>query len=283
VTIAFLGTGLLGSGFVHGFLKRGTPVTAWNRTAAKTAPLIEAGAKVAATPAEAVRGASRVHLCLSADDAVDEVLAAIADAVGAGVVIVDHSTTSPEGTAERATRLAARAQPFLHAPVFMSPGAAKAALGMMLCAGPAELHAQVEADLRAMTGELWYLGDDLRRAAALKLLGNAMLIAIAAGVADTLTVGAAMGVVPRQAYELLARLKPGGAIDVRGKRMAEGDFAATFELTMARKDLGLMLDAAGDRPLATLRAIAGRADELIARGLGGSDLGVLATDAVTKP
>jgi 3-hydroxyisobutyrate dehydrogenase-like beta-hydroxyacid dehydrogenase len=68
-----------------------------------------------------------------------------------------------------------------------------------------------------------------------------------------------------------------------GKRMAEGDFEPTFELTMARKDLGLMLDAAGDRPMAALNAIAARADALIERGLGTKDLGVLAVDAVQEP
>jgi 3-hydroxyisobutyrate dehydrogenase-like beta-hydroxyacid dehydrogenase len=279
--VAFLGTGLLGSGFVHGLLARGTSVTAWNRTAAKAEALASAGARVAASAADAVRGARRVHLCLAADAAVDEVLAAIDGAVGPGVVIVDHSTTSPDGAAERGARLAARGQRFLHAPVFMSPSAARSAGGMMLVVGPKDTLSAVEDELRTMTGDLWYLGDDLRRAAALKLLGNAMLIALAAGLADVFTVGAGLGVASGDAHALLARLKPGGSIDIRGKRMATGDFAATFELAMARKDVGLMIDAAGARRLAVLPAIAARADELIERGLGDKDLGVLAVDAVT--
>ena len=280
--VAFLGTGLLGSGFVHGLLGRGVAVTVWNRTAAKTAPLAAAGATVAATPADAVRGASCVHLCLSADAAVDEVLAAIDGAVGPGVVIIDHTTTSPDGAAGRAARLEARGQAFLHAPVFMSPGAARTAGGIMMVSGPAARFADVEAELRPMTGDLWHVGDDLRRAAALKLLGNAMLIALAAGLADVFTLGSALGVPALDAHEMLARLKPGGAIGVRGKRMAEGDFSASFELTMARKDVGLMLDVAGDLPLTTLRGIAERADQLIARGHGADDLGVLAVDAIRK-
>jgi 3-hydroxyisobutyrate dehydrogenase len=279
--VAFLGTGLLGSGFVHGLLARGTSVTAWNRTAAKADALASAGARVATSAADAVRGARRVHLCLAADAAVDEVLAAIDGAVGPGVVIVDHSTTSPSGAAERGARLAAKGQQFLHAPVFMSPSAARSAGGMMLVVGPKETLRAIEDELRTMTGDLWYLGDDLQRAAALKLLGNAMLIALAAGLADVFTVGAGLGVGSGDAHALLARLKPGGSIDIRGKRMATGDFAATFELAMARKDVGLMIDAAGERRLAVLPAIAARADELIERGLGDKDLGVLAVDAVT--
>ena len=74
----------------------------------------------------------------------------------------------------------------------------------------------------------------------------------------------------------------GASIGIRGKRMGNGDFAPSFELAMARKDVGLMLDAVGDAPLSVLRSIAARADELIARGHGADDLGVLAVDAVQK-
>ncbi len=274
--IAFLGTGLLGSGFVHGLLARGTPVVCWNRTAARTAPLDAAGAVVAGSPAEAVRGARRVHLCLSSDDAVDGVLAQCQDGLDPDAIIIDHSTTSAAGAARRI----ATVRGYLHAPVFMSPASARAATGMMLVSGPEPRFALVERGLGQMTGDLWYLGEDPGRAASLKLLGNAMLIAIAAGLADVLTVAAGLGIAPGDAHGLLARLKPGGAIEVRGKRMAAGDFAATFELLMARKDLGLMLDAVGDRPLAALASIAARADALIARGHGADDLGVLALDAL---
>lgn len=163
----------------------------------------------------------------------------------------------------------------------MSPAVARDAKGMMMVAGDESLMRRLEPALTAMTGDLWYVGSDLRRAAAFKLIGNSLLIAMAAGLADTFALGRLLGVSPGDAHTLLARLEPGGAVDVRGKRMAEGDFTATFELAMARKDMGLMLDSMGDAPVAALRAIAARADELIARGHGGDDLGVLGVDAVS--
>lgn len=278
--IAFLGTGMLGSGFVHHLLATTAGVTVWNRTPGKAAPLEAAGARLAATPADAARDADRIHLCLKDDAAVDEVLAAALTDAPADAVFVDHTTTSAHGAAARGARLAAEGRAFLHAPVFMSPAAARDGKGIMLCAGPRDVFARVDGALASMTGDLWYVGEDLRRAAGMKLVGNAMLVAIAAGVADTLAVGQAVGLATADTMSVLARLKPGGAIDIRGKRMAAGDFAATFELAMARKDLGLMLDAVGDAPLAALRAIAGRADELIGRGHGADDLGVLAVDTV---
>ena len=278
--IAFLGTGMLGSGFVQHLLSTTGGVTVWNRTAAKAAALEAAGATVAASPADAARDAERIHLCLKDDAAVDEVLAAALAEAPADAVFVDHTTTSADGAAARGARMAAEGRAFLHAPVFMSPAAARDGKGIMLCAGPSAVFARVDGALASMTGDLWYVGEDLRRAAGMKLVGNAMLVAIAAGVADTLAVGTAVGLSPADAMSVLSRLKPGGAIDLRGKRMAAGDFAATFELAMARKDMGLMLDAVGDAPLAALRAIAARADELIGRGHGADDLGVLAVDTV---
>ncbi len=278
--IAFLGTGLLGSGFVLGLVARGTPVVCWSRSPHKTEPLAAAGAQVADTPGDAVVGASRVHICVKDDEAVDSVIARMIDFLPDGAAIIDHTTTSPEGTARRAEALAARGKAFLHAPVFMSPAAARSGSGMMVVSGPQPVFAQVEDALRRMTGDLWYVGADPRRAAGMKLCGNAMLIALAAGLADVLTVAAGLAITPKDVYGLLARMKPGAAIDVRGKRMAEGDYDPTFELTMARKDMGLMLDAVGDRPLAALAAIAARADTLIERGLGTKDMGILAVDAV---
>ncbi len=64
--------------------------------------------------------------------------------------------------------------------------------------------------------------------------------------------------------------------------MARGNFAASFELAMARKDVGLMLETAGDRPMAALPALAARMDQLIAGGHGAKDASVMAIDAVRR-
>jgi 3-hydroxyisobutyrate dehydrogenase len=74
-------------------------------------------------------------------------------------------------------------------------------------------------------------------------------------------------------------------IDVRGKKMASGDFTSSFDLKMARKDVRLMLEtaAAGGAKLEILPQIAKRMDALIAQGYGERDVGVLAIDAVGEP
>lgn len=64
--------------------------------------------------------------------------------------------------------------------------------------------------------------------------------------------------------------------------MAKGDFDATFELTMARKDIRLMIEAAGQEPLTVLPAIAARMDEAIAAGHGKDDMGAIAAAGVRE-
>ncbi len=137
--ITFLGTGLLGSAFAEAAAKRGDTVSAWNRSPDKLQALIPFGIKAAATPAEAVRGATRVHLILKDDAVIEDVLAAARPGLAADAVLIDHSTTLPRLTAERAARLQAEGLHYLHCPVFMGPAAARQGQGSMLAAGPKAL------------------------------------------------------------------------------------------------------------------------------------------------
>ena len=124
------------------------------------------------------------------------------------------------------------------------------------------------------------LGERTDLAAVNKLIGNAMIIGVSAMMADILTLAQASGVDPQSAVKLLSMLDLNAMVAGRGGNMARGDFAASFELTMARKDVRLMLEAAGDRPLAALPAIAARMDQLIAQGHGALDACAMGIDAV---
>ena len=164
--IAFFGTGLMGTGFVRHLIANGHQVSIWNRTASRADGAVQAGATLAATPQEAVAGASSVHLSLSDDASVDAVLEPIADAIAAETWIVDHTTTAPTPTAERAARWLARGKRFVHAPVFMTPANATEGTGIMLISGPKTAHDALQPLLASMTGNLVYLGEAPERAAA---------------------------------------------------------------------------------------------------------------------
>jgi 3-hydroxyisobutyrate dehydrogenase len=280
--IAFLGTGLLGGAFAEAAAKRGDTVTAWNRSPDKVLALAQFGVKSATTPVDVVRGASRVHLVLKDDAVVDEVISAARSGLSPETILIDHSTTLPRLTAERAQRLQVQGVKYLHCPVFMGPPAARNAQGSMMVAGPRALFESVKAELAKMTGRLEYMGERTDLAAVNKLFGNAMIIGITAMTADILTMAQASSVEAEDAIKLLGLLDLNAMVAGRGANMARGNFAASFELAMARKDVGLMLETAGDRPMAALPAVAARMDQLIARGHGAKDASVMAIDAVRR-
>ncbi len=279
--VAFLGAGLIGSGLAEAAIGRGDAVRVHNRTPGKTGRLAELGAVVAPSFSDAVRGAERVHLALNDDASVDAVLDACGDAL-AGAVVVDHTTTAPAGTAQRSARLDARGHAFLHAPVFMSPAMCRSAQGIMLVAGRRSTFDRVEAALGAMTGSVEYLGERADAAAAFKLFGNAMIVSIVAGLSDVYAMAAELGIPATEAHGLFSKFNPAALIAHRGKNMAAGRYAPSFELTMARKDVRLMLEASGQRRLTVLGAIAARMDELLAAGYGAADVGVLSIDSVPR-
>ena len=281
-TIAFLGTGLLGGAFAEAAAKRGDTVTAWNRSPDKVHALAQFGVMAAASPAEAVRNAARVHIVLKDDAVVEEVLAAARAGLSPDAIIIDHTTTLPTLTAARAERLHAEGVKYLHCPVFMGPPAARNAQGTMMVAGPKALFESVKADLAKMTGRLEYMGERTDVAAVNKLFGNAMIIGVAAVMADVLTMAQASDVNAEDAIKLLGFIDLNAIVAGRGVNMAKGNYSPSFELTMARKDVRLMLETAGDRPMAVLPLVANRMDQLIAAGHGAEDCCVLGVDAVQR-
>jgi 3-hydroxyisobutyrate dehydrogenase len=278
---AFLGTGLLGANFVRALRKKGEEVQVWNRTASKAAELEQYGAKASTTPADAVRGAGMIHLTLKDDAAVDEVLEAASSGLTPGAVIVDHTTTSKEGAIDRTKRWKERGFRYQHAPVFMGPVNALESTGFILVSGDEELFQRIEPELAKMTGKVLYFGPEPGRAAALKLLGNAFLVCFTAGIRDTLALAKATGTPVSDLFTLFDNWNPGALLPARLKRMTAGDHATpSWELTMARKDTGLFIDAAvkGSTELALIPAAAALMDQWIAEGYGGHDWTVIASD-----
>jgi len=266
--LGFYGMGLLGSNFSRAFRRRGENVQVWNRTSAKAQALAaETGARAFDDPADAARGATRIHLSLSDDAAVDDVLERARPA--AGTVIVDHTTTSAKGTLARLERWRARGCTFVHAPVFMGPDNARESTGLMLVSGARADVEPVKPELAKMTGSLVDLGDRPDEAAAMKLLGNCFLMFVTSGLADFIALARAQGLAPERALTLFDHFNPGSTIASRAARMLDDSAPVSWQLTMARKDARLMLEAAPD--LHVLPAIARRMDDVIAAGDGAED------------
>jgi 3-hydroxyisobutyrate dehydrogenase len=275
--ITVLGTGLLGSGFARALIRRGETVHVWNRSPAKARALEADGAVAFDDAALAARGASRIHVVVSDDAAVDAVL----ELAQPGAPIFDHTTTSTAGVRGRTARWRDRGVTYLHAPVFMGPANALESTGLMLVSGDRDVVAAATPLLAPMTGKLVDLGPRVDAAAAFKLLGNLLLMAITAGFTDMLGLAKATGVAPAEIGTLLQHFNPGASLPARFARLASAPYDdPSWELAMARKDARLIeaeCSKAGVT-LPTLPAITAHMDEMIARGFGNVDWTVLARD-----
>jgi 3-hydroxyisobutyrate dehydrogenase len=283
--IAFLGMGLLGSNFVRKLIERGETVHVWNRTPQRARALESEGAHAFDDPAAAVRGAARVHVTVSEDAAVDDLLERARPGFAEGVILVDHSTTSPPGTAARFARWRDRGIRFQHAPVFMGPQNARDATGTMLASGDRATFESVESALAKMTGKLLYLGPQPERAAACKLLGNMFLMFVTVGLADALAFATGEGVPYDQVRQLLEAFNPAAQVGARLQRILDGDFGnPSWELVMARKDARLILEASEtlNAPLAVFPSIAALMDRWLASGHAHDDWMVVARDSVRR-
>lgn len=279
--IAFLGMGLLGSNFVKALRKRGEDVRVWNRSPERAKALEAVGAVAFADAAEAVRGATRVHIVVSDDSAVDSVLESAHPGLANGTVIVDHTTTSPGGALERVQRWKERGIVYQHAPVFMGPVNAYESTGVMLVSGERTRYEALEPALSKMTGKLVYLGEEPDRAAKFKLLGNSFLMFLTAGFADFFALAKSMGISSQDAGALFQSFNPGLTLTSRLDRVLRGNFSdPSWELGMARKDARLMLEAADQSgtTLAVLPMIAQLMDSYIARGHQHDDWTIITKD-----
>ncbi|MFM7641451.1 MAG: NAD(P)-dependent oxidoreductase [Cyanobium sp.] len=275
MTVAVLGTGLMGRSFALHLLASGQKVHVWNRRAEKAQALESAGAVAFEQADQAVSGVDRIHLSLADDGAVDDVLESIASAAPALAPIIDHSTTGPGPTAERSARWAARGHIYLHAPVFMAPGNAEAGTGFMLLSGNPEHCAQVIPALEAMASKVVNLGPDPGRAAAFKLMGNLGLLSMSAVAGEVMRFAAACGIPAAEAAGLFQVFNPGDVLPERAMKVAVGPYTPpSATVAMMRKDLRLMVSETEQQSIsmAMLPAMDDLFSAAISRGEGALDV-----------
>jgi len=283
--IAFLGTGLLGANFTRALLRRGENVNVWNRTAEKARALENEGAKAFENVADAVKGADRIHLTLSDDNSVDEVLQNASPGFKPGVIIVDHTTTSSPGAAKRASYWNGKGFHYIHAPVFMGPPNALEGTGTMMVSGNQQVIKQIEPELSKMTGKLWNLGEDPSKAAAIKLLGNLFHIGLVGVLTDMLTLANTLNVPASDLQSLFEILNPAGVIKARLRKIDSNTFnEPSWELAMARKDARLMMEQANgsSKKLLVIPGVAEKMDIWLKKGHAKDDWTILSQDAGTK-
>ena len=167
----------------------------------------------------------------------------------------------------------------MHAPVFMGPANAADGTGLMLVSGPVSQHDALLPVLQTMTGKVVYLGEEPQRAAAFKLFGNLTLLGILGVLGDVNRLAHAVGIPTSEAYSLFKHFNPGQFLPARAARIEAAEFTPpSFELSMARKDVRLMIEEArrGGVDLFVMPGVAALMDAAIDRGEGALDVATAA-------
>jgi 3-hydroxyisobutyrate dehydrogenase/2-hydroxy-3-oxopropionate reductase len=280
--VAVLGLGAMGSRIAARLLERGHPVTVWNRTPAKAAPLVALGAEAADTPAAAVAGAD-VAITMLSDPAA---LAAVTESEGFGGslrvgTLVEMSTVGP-GAIRRLRRALPEHVRVVDAPVLGSIAEAEKGSLVLFVGGSDEDSGRVEPVLRA-------LGTPLRvgpigSGAAAKLVANSTLFGVLAVLGEAVALGDGLGLDREVLFEVLARTPLAAQAERRREPLETGVYPSRFALSLALKDAELVAEAgraSGTELRAAEAALAWLADAERA-GLGGRDYSAVLAEIVRR-
>src|SRR3954468_15331968 len=160
-TISYLGLGTMGSGMASNLLKAGYKLTVWNRSAEKCEPFARKGARVADTPADAVRDVDLVMYSLSNEQAIEEVVfgaKGILSGIKEGQIAIDMSTVLPATSLREQEAYAKRGVDFLDAPVFGSKKESAEAKLRVLAAGNKSIFEKAKPVLEKLGQTVHYFG-----------------------------------------------------------------------------------------------------------------------------
>ena len=264
--IAVLGVGTMGSAFARRLLGAGMRVSVWDVFPAAAARLADAGARVEATPEEAVRDAGVVLTMVPTIASIEETMPRVLTALPRGATWLQMSTIGVEGT-ERAMTLAAERRPdvvFVDAAVSGSKSPAEQGKLLILASGPA-------ATLDALAPVFSVLGQKTMRweragsGSRMKLVLNTWLAVLAKALeVDLSDVSACLGSTALNAPWALSKME----------KIERNAFEPEFSLALATKDLHLALDAANraNRRLPMAQSIAIQWDSALQAGFGDRDV-----------
>ena len=239
-SIALLGLGTMGRGMAANLLKAGFPLTVWNRTKAKAELLTHTAAKVADSPAQAVKN-SAVVLAMLADDAASRAAwlgqdGALA-AMPFGSIATECSTLSPDWIRELNEAVMQRGLCMAEAPVTGSRTQAEAGQLNFLVGADHETLAAVTPVLQCMSKEILHLGP-VGSGAQLKLINNFLCAVQVTSFAEALVWLEQTGLRPETALEFLKRGAPGsGILSAMSERMTSRTYDVNFLLRLMAKDL----------------------------------------------
>lgn len=154
--VTVIGLGQMGSALAATLLERGHPTTVWNRSARKAQPLVERGARPAATPEEAVAASPLVIVCVLDYDALHATLDPITGSL-AGKSLVNLTSGSPEQAQEAEAWARSHSADYLDGAIMTTPPGVGSPERMFLYSGSQTVF-EVHRSTLAALGDPLHLG-----------------------------------------------------------------------------------------------------------------------------
>ena len=245
--VAWIGLGNMGTPMSVNLVKAGHDVTVWNRSVGKADPVKEAGAKVAASAAEAAKGAEFIFTMISGDGAFEAVTFApggVVEAMGAGSILIDMSTVSIDVSEKADKAVAEKKGQFLRCPVSGSTVLAAAGTLTLLCSGPKDAYDKTMPLFEKLGKTFFYVGET-NEARTMKLALNMMIATSMQMFAESLVICEKAGMDPNVALDVICGSVVGSPFVVyKTPPIRERKFNPAFSAELMVKDLDLALDTA---------------------------------------
>jgi 3-hydroxyisobutyrate dehydrogenase len=275
--IGFAGMGLMGSRMARNLLKKGFPLTVWNRTPERCEPLAREGAQVARSPRELAESADVVVACVADPDAAGRIMFAedgIRPAVRPGFRYLECSTISPGLVRRMGELLRERGADILEAPVTGSKLGSEKGTLLFMTGGRPETHEELMPVMMAM-GTKAILCGELGQASVVKLVGNTVISFMLEGFCEGVVVAQKAGVPLAKVLEVV--MASGFAspyFSFKGAAIEKRDWDQHFSIDLLVKDQTLMMEEAASRrvPLPGLSAIREVFQSARAQGYGQEDI-----------
>jgi 2-hydroxy-3-oxopropionate reductase len=274
-SIAFIGLGIMGSPMAVHLQNAGHDVAGYNRSPEKTAPLVEAGGRAAASVADAVSGADVVAIMVPDSPDVEAVLTGddgvLANAKP-GALVVDFSSIRPDVTVALAQQAKDAGLRIVDAPVSGGePGAINAALSIMVGGAPEDFEA-AKPFLDVVGKTVVHVGPN-GSGQTVKAANQLIVAANIQALAEAVVFLEAYGVDTEAAIEVLGGGLAGSAVlNQKARKMLDRDFGPGFRIELHHKDLGIVTAAA--REAGVVAPLGGLVAQLMASARANGDGGL---------
>jgi 3-hydroxyisobutyrate dehydrogenase-like beta-hydroxyacid dehydrogenase len=180
--VAVIGLGQMGTTLARLMLGAGMEVQVWNRSAAKSEALAAAGARVAASAADAVRQADVVLMCVFDYRAAQDILSlALVRQALAGKLLVQLTTGSPQDAIDGAQFALAAGAGYLDGAIQVAPEQMGKPDTTILVSGAQGDYARGRKALEVLGGNVVYLGERVSAAATMDLATLSYIYGASAG------------------------------------------------------------------------------------------------------